>query len=67
MARKTIYECDICGIGEEKPTVRVAIQLYTKDGGYSQYKTEDKWDVCKKCGKQINDFIINLKKEHQEE
>lgn len=67
MARKTIYECDVCGISEQKPTTRIAIQLYTTANGYPQYKTEDKWDVCKNCGQKINDFILGLRNEHREE
>ena len=67
MARKTIYECDVCGVGSEKPTIRVAIQLYTTDSGYPQYKTEDKWDVCQKCGQEINAFIYELRKQKRGE
>ena len=66
MAKRTVYTCDCCGVDQEKPTIRICVQIYSKEKGYPAYITHDKWDVCSICGKKINDYILGLRREHLE-
>ena len=56
------YTCDRCQKEVKTRPVRVQIQMYGKmPGGYNGYRTEDSFDLCSECIKEVITFLHRKK------
>lgn len=59
---KKIYACDRCSKEVSARPLRILIQMYEKlPGNYSAYRTEDKFDLCPECMKELVSFLHEKK------
>ena len=59
---KKIYACDRCGKDVKTRPLRIQIQMYgLMPGNYNGYRTEDKFDLCPECMKELATFLHEKK------
>ena len=59
---KKSYICDRCSKEVSTRPLRILIQMYGKlPGNYNAYRTEDRFDLCPECAKELATFLNEKK------